>query len=226
MIVNRNNNVIQVTGVKGSVPFTRSITITPGDYNNNIASLVSQINTQFVSAGITYLTFSVDDVATKIRITVSTFSPNDYICLAATRIFDVLGLSTSMNLCLYHTTKPAAFSDASTIFQNVASSNIYQAPNTYDMWTTSDMIVRITNVEAIMAPTGAVNRATAVLFSSGDNGTNSKQCLDHFMPLLQPQSRLQRLYVRLQNMNGDLYDTPNTVFLIRFYCRDSSSLPP
>jgi hypothetical protein len=226
MIVNRNNNVMRVAGVKGNVPFNITITLTPGDYGNNISTLLTHINNKLSDAGILYLAWSVNDVSTKVRLTASTFAPNDYVCFYASRIFDVLGLSLSTNLCLFHTTKPAAFSDSSTIFHNVATTTIYEAPNTYDMWTTSDMVVRITNVEAILAPSGAVNRATAVLFSSGDNGTNSKQCLDHFMPLLQPQSRLQRIIVRLVNMNGDLYDTPNAVFLIRFYCRDSASLPP
>lgn len=228
-LINRNNCNMNLYGKHDTTSFNVTAKFTPGDYSQTTSALLSHMNTRIdnVLTAIhpAKIEFSVDSNTTNmIQVTYTGAVLNDYVVIAANSLLDSLGFSAA-GICLYHTTKPVELlNNTNLIFYNIANTNNSALANIpYDLWTTSDMVLRISDVEAILADNSVVNRATAVLFSAGDYTTTSKQCLDHYMPLLQKQSRLQRLHVQLFNMSGQPYDTPNATFLIRFYCKDSSS---
>lgn len=95
------------------------------------------------------------------------------------------------------------------------------AEGPYDIWRASNMVVRITDVETIMSDDPVTNRASAVIFDDTSHGRIGRQCMDHCMSLLQPQSRLQVLRIKLLNSDGNLYDTwyNEATFLMEFYCK-------
>lgn len=223
-IVNRNNNVITITGKRNGSAVSKTITLNLGDFGNNIDTIITDITNKLAAApAMTYVTFARDTTLDKISITATLTTAGDYIIITSP-FLDTLGFNQE-GVCLYYGSAPTP-TNAKLTYYNVQTTPTVYAVANYDVWNTSDLVVRITDVEALLAPHPVVNRSTAVLFSGGDSNTSSKQCLDHYMPLLQPQSRLQRLAIKLVNMNGAPYDTANAVFLVRFYCRDSASSPP
>lgn len=82
-----------------------------------------------------------------------------------------------------------------------------------------DMIIRIHDLETIHSTDAITNRASAILFNTQLNHV-AKQCLDHYMPLIQTQRRLQSLRIKLLTTTGELYDTDNkeVAFLLEVYC--------
>lgn len=214
-IINNNNKQVKLYGDNGSI--NKTIVLTTGDYSNDITQLLTYLNTTFNPEGIE---FSLDTTQNYVTIGFHQNKISSFIIIQSNPLLESLGFSEN-GVCIYRTTKPTGQSDALTYYNTTATTTI-----PYDVWNTSNMVVRIKDVEAISAPNSVADRAAAVLFSCGDSSTTVKQCLDHYIPLLQPQSRLQKLRIQLLNMNGDLYDTLHSevVFLIRFYCR--SRCPP
>jgi hypothetical protein len=220
-IINRNNSNINIYGRRGATSFNVTAQFTPGNYSHSITDLLNHINSK-IDAALTSvhpgkIEFTVDTLTNMIKATLVSASAGDYIAIGPSSILDSLGFPEK-GICLYHTTQPTGLSKTLTFYNLSTIANV-----PYDIWNTSDMVLRITDVEAVLADNPVVNRATAVLFSAGDNTTTLKQCLDHYMPLLQTHPRLQRLNIKILNMSGQPYDTPNATFLVRFYCKDSSS---
>lgn len=85
----------------------------------------------------------------------------------------------------------------------------------------ANMVLRIGDIETIVSNDPVTNRASAILFDTTGSVSVGKQCLDHYIPLLQAQSRIQTLRIQLLDMNGDLYDTQNNEvsMLVEFYCK-------
>ena len=83
----------------------------------------------------------------------------------------------------------------------------------------SDMVLRITDIETIISNDASTNRASMILYSDQDAYTMNPN-IDAFVPLLQTQHRLQTLRIQLQNTRGELYDTDNydASFILQFYC--------
>jgi hypothetical protein len=217
-IINNNNNQLQVYGDNGTINYT--FVLNTGDYSNDITQLITYLNNTINQSG-NILTFGLDATRNYITVTlIGTALVSSYVIIRASPILACLGLSKD-GICLYRTTKPAGQDPRLTYYLIGTTSTI-----PYDVWNTSNMVIRIKDVEAISAPNSVADRATAVLFSCGDTSTTIKQCLDHYIPLLQPQSRLQKLRIKLLNMNGDLYDTLHSevVFLIRFHCKNPPTL--
>lgn len=226
-LVNRGNRNIKIWGRKSNSSFSATVVLAVRDYSD-ISALVTNINTGFVSAlsssGIT-VTFnsSANDATTKLlTVNMTGTSSGDYIIIDKSSLMESMGFPGS-GFCLYNTTIAAG-----TLPVDMPAFNIATGPVTalgpYDLSNTSDMILRINDIESVLCEHPVINRATAVLFSAADSAnTSSKQCLDHFMPLLQPQGRVQRLRIRLLNLDGELYDTTTASFLVRFYCADSKS---
>lgn len=209
-VINNNNNQIQIYRDNGAV--NKTIYLTPDDYSNDITQVIAHLNSNLQPEGIT---FSLDATRNYVNIALYQTTVTSYIIIRPTPLLYSLGYSAN-GICIYRTSQPVGQSSTLTYYNTTATT---QVP--YDVWNTNNMVVRIKDVEAISAPNSVADRAAAVLFSSGDSNTTVKQCLDHYIPLLQPQSRLQKLRIQLLNMNGALYDTLHSevVFLIRFYCR-------
>lgn len=209
-IINCNNNKLQIYADNGATNTT--VVLVTGDYANDISQVLAYINSVVNAFGIT---FALDASKNYVTVAFTGSIVSSYIIIRASPLLANLGFAAS-GICLYKTTKPSGQDSTLAFYQNSGTASV-----PYDVWNTSNMVIRIKDVEAISAPNPVVDRASAVLFASGDDGTSMKQCLDHYIPLLQPQSRLQTLRIQLLNMNGDLYDTLHNevVFLIRFHCK-------
>jgi hypothetical protein len=186
--------------------------LTPGSYNNEVSYLISHINSVINTHK---LTLSIDTATGRVKIQ---YTGNSYVIIYPTSLLRVLGFpdGTMIGICLYGTgSQPASLpSNVVPYGANVV------APSAYDCYNLSEMVLRIKDVEAILSNDAVTDRCTAILFNSNSSSYTVKQCLDHYIPLLQRQSRLQSLKIKLLNMEGDLYDTVNNeaVFLMEFYC--------
>ena len=209
-IINNNNKVLQIYGDNGTI--NRTFILTNGDYSNDINQLITYLNSILNPEG---LTISLDSTQNYVIISLYQTNVSSYIIIRPNPLLGSLRFPTN-GICIYKTSPPAGENNLLTYYNTTATTQI-----PYDVWNTNNMVIRIKDVEAISAPNSVADRAAAVLFSCGDSNTTIKQCLDHYIPLLQPQSRLQKLRIQLLNMNGALYDTLHSevVFLIRFYCR-------
>ena len=157
--------------------------------------------------------FSIDAPTGKVKVA---YTGSSYVVIKSSSVLRIIGFDNDTSLCLYaagHAPSPVP-NNTATYLANVV------APNMYDCYNLSEMIIRIKDVEAILSNDAVTDRSTAVLFNNNSNIYTVKQCTDHYIPLLQPQSRLQSLKIQLLNMEGDLYDTVNNeaVFLMEFYC--------
>ncbi len=191
-LVNQNNRTLSVSRDGGSLT---SVSIAAGNYSNSINDVLTALNTAFATD---QLTFSIDGITGKVQVAFSAGLATSTMRVVYGPLLRVLGFTSDIML-------------------NVTDSVV--APNAYDVWNLSDMVLRIQNVETIMSNDAVTNRATAVLFNT-PNSMVSKQCLDHYTPLLQTQQRLQSLKIQLLNIEGDLYDTVHNeaMFTLEFYC--------
>lgn len=207
LLINENNKILKVTS--GGV--TQNVMLSTGDYNNNITSLLTELNSKLSSYQVT---FSLNTTTNRVQIA---YAGGSSVVVGASTVLRILGFPEGkfQGLCLYNGTQPTTVTD-SVIF---ASGSI-AAPDKYDVYNLAEMVVRITDVETILSNDAVTNRSAAVLFNSNSASHVVKQCLDHYIPLLQQQSRLQSLKIQLLNMEGDLYDTINNeaVILFEFYC--------
>lgn len=211
-LVNENNKVLSLSEGGSSA----SVVLSTGNYNNNITDLFSELNSKMS----TYKTsFSIDASTGRAKIS---YTGNSYIIIQANTLLRFLGFpdGKDVGVCIY---KPG-HNPTNLTYSVVRSASSIVAPQSYNMYHLSEMVVRITDVETIMSNDAVTNRSSAVLFSSNSPSYTAKQCLDHFIPLLQKQSRLQSLKIKLLNMEGDLYDTINNeaVLLLEFYCQGSN----
>lgn len=229
-LVNRNNRSINIWGKKSNVSFNATVVLTVRDYTD-ISTLIGNINTAFTSAlattpasgvSVTF-NYTTNDATTKLlTVNMTGTTSGDYLIIDSSSVMESMGFPSS-SFCLYNTAIADNTLPVDTPAFNIASGPV-SALGPYDLTNTSDMIVRINDIEAVLCEHPVINRATAVLFSAADSSTtSSKQCLDHYMPLLQPQGRVQRLRIRLLNIDGDLYDTTTASFLVRFYCANSKT---
>ena len=196
LLINENNKTITVilNGV------TSTVTMSVGTYNNNITDLLTALNTAFQGKNVT---FSIDNATNKVKITYTDVT--GYIIIKPSTVLRIIGFpdGKTTSVCVY---KPGATIPA-TVEPLVSSVTSIVAPQPYDVYNLSEMVVRIMDVETIMSNDAVTNRSTAVLFSTASSYAYTvKQCLDHYIPLLQQQSRL--------------YDTINNeaVFLLECYC--------
>jgi len=206
-LINENNKTLSM--VAGSV--SSSVVLTTGTFNNNINDVITELNSKLTS---TYkLTFSIDPSTGRVKVV---YTGTSYVIIKTSPILRILGFDDGVSLCLYVAGQaPSPVPGGTAIYlANVV------APNAHDCYNLSEMVIRIKDVETIFSNDAVTDRCTAVLFNSNSSVYTIKQCTDHFIPLLQPQSRLQSLKIQLLNMEGDLYDTVNNeaVFLLEFYC--------
>jgi len=206
-IVNENNKVISFTIDEGEANITGSATVNLGDYT--IYQLLSQINSQLAAYGVA---FSLIEETKRVVLTFDGAIVQEFITIYPNTILRALGFPNG--ICMYRTAPPASSSGAD-LYDTSAV-----APNAFDISTTSDMVVRIRDVEAIMSNDPIVNRSTMVLYGDADADYTVNRNQEQYISLLQVQQRLQVLRIQLLNTQGDLYDTINNeaTFLICFYC--------
>lgn len=212
-LINANNQKLAINYNGTSI----TATLQKGDYSNDITSLLNALNAALSAANVP-IAFTVNGAGI-VTCTASDPPHQDYyVVIQATSLLRILGYMPNTGICLLKGSATAPTGLASNI---IISANPFVAPNPYDTWTFADMVMRITDIETILSPDPVTNRCSAVLFHTCTDGTMCKQALDHKIPLLQTQSRLQRLHIRLLNTDGDLYDnsTFEAMFLLEFYCK-------
>lgn len=209
-LINSNNKNITVYGDDGDVDGT--VQLTPGDYSNDISALLSHINTQFSPYGVQ---FTVNTTTQRVQLTFTGAGITDYLMISYSPVMRILGFDSG--ILIYRSTVPASVPIGVKTFLLTA-----EATNAYDVFNNkSEMVLRITDVEALLSPDAVLNRSTAVLFNTTDAANKTiRQCQDRFTPLLQTQARLQALRIKLLNMDGDLFDTINNeaVIVLELYC--------
>lgn len=213
-LINENNRYMSVLF---NSTLQSTVTLTSGSYNNDINAVIDELNTEYGPAY--HILFSLQNDRVVISINGSP-SQISNIVLYPSPILRILGFPNGTGVCLYRDgTNPPAGLPTTVIPYNTSAT----APNQYDVYNMTEMVVRITDVETIFSNDPVTDRCTAVLFNNGPVGYTVKQCADHYIPLLQVQSRLQTLRIKLLNMEGDLYDTIDNeaAFLIEFYCQNT-----
>ncbi len=210
-LINENNKSMIIDIDDGAV--NGNITLSVGNYDNDISTLLTAINTKIAPYDIQ---FTLDQNVNRVTLAFTGSFVTDNVMILPSAVLRILGFENGV--CLYRNTEPSLPSGVKG-YQTTAT-----AEYKYDTWNLSELILRITDVETVLSNDAVTNRCTAVLFNTGSSNFSSKQCLDHYIPLLQQQHRLQYLRIKLLNMDGDLYDTINhdACFLIEFYCKPGS----
>ena len=208
-LVNDNNKTWQLYIDDGRID--GNITLATGAYSNDITTLLSEINS---ALSVYDIQFVIDGTTGNVGLTFIGPFVQNYVIIYGNSLLRSLGYYGG--IALYRSSPPTGLPNT---VRNYHASAI--AENAYDVWNSSNMVLRIQDVEAISSTDAITNRSSAILFACGDN-YSVDQRHDYYTPLLQTQSRLQNLRIKLLNMYGDYYDTVKyeAAFLIRFYCRE------
>lgn len=211
MFVNSKNNAITYAIDGGS---SVTVTLAKGDYAS-IGDFLTELNTKMASTGIQFVLGG--DGHVRVQYISLVPSPSNavqqYIILYACAALEAIGFSQGVVL-----NRPGStFTPASSDFDTFTSSGTAVFP--YIIQPSSDMVLRITDIETIISNDANTNRASMILYSDQDAYTMNPN-LEPFVPLLQTQHRLQTLRIQLLNMKGEFYDTENhdVSFILQFYC--------
>lgn len=210
-LINNNNNEFAFTANGGSLFGTLSID--KGDYNQSISDLLAEINEQLNAYDVQ---FTLEPVTQRVQLTFTGTFVTDYFAIDKCKLLDLLGFENG--ICLYR----AGSAPSPLPFATIGYETVAVATNPYRVVANTDMILRITDVEAVLSSDRTSNRATAVLVSTrnSEKVTERMPKLGYF-PLLQEQHRLQQLRVEILNSDGDPYDIDDegASFMIEFHCR-------
>ena len=210
-LVNANNQTFSVNRDGSS---TITVTIAKGDYGLDISTLLTALGNAFTTALGSTFTFSVVSGTQTVRIVLSAGgSVVNYVLIPYNSLLGLLGFTTG--LCIHRGTPPSPLPAGYTAYNLTATAGI-----NYTLASDTDLIVRITDLEAVLAPDSAANRATAVLLSTRATKGVVSSCVDTYYELLQVQARLQKLRVSLVNTAGQNYDLDGSdaSFVIEFHC--------
>lgn len=207
-LINEVSRLLPLSWPGGSA----TLQVALGDHSNSITTLLTAINAAIDTAGYNIefaLNTALDRVVFRFKATGTL--PGSPITIAPCALLRILGFtSTSIGL-------PSA--SIAIYSGGVGGPATATAPEVYDVFNLGEMVIRIAEMEALLSNDPITNRSTAILFSC-DSGNTLKQGQDRQIQLLQKQNRLQRLHIRLLNMEGDYYDTVNNeaIFILEVLC--------
>lgn len=213
-VINANNNTFSFEANSGAT--TGELQIGKGDYNNSINDILSELNSVLAAYDVQ---FSIDAATQKVEFTFAGSYITDYFAIPSCKLLTLLGFPSG--ICLYRTGSAPSPLPSNTVGYDTNA----LAANAYRVYNNTDLILRITDVEAILSSHSPSNRATAVILSSrAPNGVVENTPLDP-LPLLQIQQRLQQLRIKILNSDGDLYDLndEDASFIIEFHCQSNQS---
>lgn len=211
-LINANSKSIPYLSSSGA----GTLTLATGDHNQSLPSLISAVNTLLSSHNVRFVINSAGFASLEFIGTSSNF-----FVIYKCRLLQLLGFTNG--IWLYRTGHaPGSTSvpvNATTYETQAIGTVLPTAVNN------TDLILQITNLEAILSSDGVCNRATAILVSSRTPAAVSQTCEDGVNYLLQVQHRLQQLRVSILDSNGDPYDfgTDNASFMLEFYCYNETS---
>lgn len=200
--VNDNNNEFHFTAMYNGGETTGKLRIPRGDYNQNIQDLLDALNAEL---NIYDVHFTINPTTDRVVFTFTTQSSTTAFVITNDKLLKLLGFEIpSLSI--------------------TSASPTVSASRSYKVANDTDLILRITDVEAILSSDPVCNRATAILVSSRspEKTVESTPCL---LPLLQVQHRIQQLRIEILNSDGDLYDLGDegASFLIEFHCQQQFS---
>lgn len=209
-LINNNNRVFTFDVDAGT--HTGTITLERGDYSQDINELLAEINTQL---SVYKVEFTLDLATNRVAFAFTGNHVADYIAIPSCKLLTLLGYPGG--ICMYRTGHaPSPLPAGTTGYDTTAvASGAYRAIRD------TDMILRITDVEAVLSSDAICHRATAILMSSRSPSNAVERTPTHeYFPLLQMQHRLQQLRVKILNSDGDAYDLgdEDASFMIEFYC--------
>lgn len=210
-LINNNNSTFTFIANTGSV--SGELRMEKGDYNNDIDDFIFALNSILAPYDVQ---FSIDPTTQKVQFTFAGSYVTDFFAIPACKILTILGFPSG--ICLYRTgSAPASLPSNTTGYDTVALAT--SMPRVYN---NTDLILRITDVEAIMSSHIASNRATAIIMSSRVPNSIVESTPYNPLPLLQIQHRIQQLRIKIVNSDGDLYDLgdEDASFLIEFHCQN------
>lgn len=210
-LVNANTSAVAYYGLTGTTNLSGTVYIAKGDYAQDVNQLLAAINAQLNSFDVQF-----------------TVSPSGLIGLAfagsyINRFFAIpycgmlRALGFTSGIYLYRTgyaPSTAALPNNMTSYANVATSAAV-----FRMVNNTDLILRINDVETIIANDGPSNRATAILMGSRSPACIIENTQCNVFPLLQIQYRIQQLRIQILNTYGEPYDlsTDDASFMIEFH---------
>lgn len=213
-LVNANNR--SVTVIVGSAAHT--VTIPQGDYGQSIATFLTTVNGLLATYGIVFTVDANTNLTTLGFTTVSGASRVVQILYCG--LLKILGFTTGV--CVYTGPAPAKSSlGPNVIF--TGSSTVGSLPCA--VINNTDLVLRITGLEAISSVDNTCDRATAVLMSTRVPLGTVYNLQEKPLPLLQVQHRLQVLRVQILNTVGDPYDLTTgggASFLLELHCLTES----
>lgn len=209
-VVSANNRELRLS-VDGAAAVTVRIPV--GDYDRSQATLLAALNTALQAHDVQV---AIDAASERVQLSISGPGVVGYFSIAPCDMLQLLGYTRGV--CVYRAGAAPASLPAGTLgYEAVAqaSAPFYVARN-------SDLVVRITDIEAVLACDSVANRATAVLVapSGAQNSGDTTATLPGALPLLQVQHRIQQLRVQLLNVQGQPYDLggDDASFLLEFHC--------
>lgn len=211
-VINNNNASFSFTANSGTASGT--LAIEKGDYNNSIDDILFALNNVLAAYDVQ---FSLDPATQKVRLTFAGSFVTNYFAIPACKLLTLLGFPSG--ICLYRTgSAPSPLPSDTFGYDTVAV-----AASQYREYNDTDLILRITDVEAILSSDLVSNRATAIIMSSRSPQSIVENSAWDALPLLQIQHRIQQLRIKIVNSDGDLYDLgdENASFLIEFHCQPS-----
>lgn len=213
-VINNHNNTFSFTANSGAA--TGQLKIENGDYNNSIDDILFALNTILAPYDVQ---FQIDGATQKVEFTFAGTFVTDYFAIPACKLLTLLGFPSG--ICLYRTGSAPSPLPANTDGYDTAA----LATNMYYTYNNTDLILRITDVEAILSSHGPSNRATAVILSSRVPNSVVENTPVNPFPLLQIQQRIQQLRIKILNSDGDLYDLNDepASFIIEFHCQSNQN---
>lgn len=208
-LIHNGNRTFTFVANSGTV--TGTLSLNKGDYSQDITTLLTEVNSYINAYD---MQFSIDATTQRVQLSFAGPFVTNYFAIPYCPLLQLFGYTTG--ICLYRTGQaPVSLPSATAGFDTIAL-----APNGSRVINDTDMVIRITDVEAIFSQDSVTNRATAILMSSRSPLSVTEILPNDFYHLMQVQSRLQQLRVRILNSNGDLYDLQDedASFLIQFYC--------
>lgn len=208
-LVHNNNRTFTFVANSGTV--SGSLSLTKGDYGQDITTLLAEINSYLNAYDVQ---FSIDTTTQKVQLSFAGSFVTNYFAIPYCPLLQLLGYRTGV--CLYRTgLAPATLPNTTIGYDTVAV-----ATNNYRTVNDTDMIIRITDVEAIFSQDATANRATAILMSSRSPLNVTEVLPNDYYQLMQVQHRLQQLRIKILNSSGTSYDLQDedASFLIQFYC--------
>lgn len=209
-LINANTQTMSIQYTSPAGTATATITIPTGDYGYDINSLLCTINKK-ISAY--FVEFTIDPATNLVSLVFTGSYVTNYFAIQQSKLLAILGFTNG--IALYRTTPSGAGVSKTTPYVSVAP-----ATNFPNMNHDSSLVMKITDLEVISSIDGVTNRATAVLLSSRNKDMVVEQSHNHMHPLLQVQSRVQRLRVQFMNLDGEPYDFggQNACFTLEFHC--------